>query len=194
MASVAVVPAAGRGERFGGAKLLADVGGEPLLDRTIGSLLDGGVERVVVVVPPAADLSAVRRLADPRVEMVVNPDPSRGMLSSIQAAVAAVAGDPILILPGDMPFVRPSTVAAVLDTARLSGRIVAPMRGGRHGHPVALPGELRAAILAADLSQSLKDVIAAAPSGRVEIPVDDPGVLRDVDVQADLPPGSNLLL
>jgi molybdenum cofactor cytidylyltransferase len=186
MTSLAVVPAAGRGQRFGGAKLLALVHGEPLLDRTIASLLDGGVARVVVVLPPATDFSAVRRLADPRVQTVINPDPSRGMLSSIQAALRAADGDPILILPGDMPFVRPATVAAVLEAGRQSGRIVAPTRAGRHGHPVALPGELRAAVLAVDVAHSLKDVIAAAPAGRIEIPVTDDGVLRDVDVAADL--------
>lgn len=190
MSSLAVVPAAGKGERFGGAKLLADVGGEPLLDRTIRSLLEGGVDRVIVAAPPSADFGTVRRLADPRVQVVVNPDPSRGMLSSIQAALASATGDPILILPGDMPFVRPETVAAVLDAARSSGRIVAPARGGRHGHPVALPGDLREVILATDVSLSLKDVIAAVPSGRVEIPVDDPGILRDVDIRADLMPGA----
>ena len=47
MRSVAVVPAAGSAVRFGGMKLLALIDGEPLLDRTIAALLDGGVDQIV---------------------------------------------------------------------------------------------------------------------------------------------------
>ncbi|MDX6552707.1 MAG: hypothetical protein QOH74_1195, partial [Gaiellales bacterium] len=85
MRSVAVVPAAGSAERFGGKKLLALVDGEPLLDRTIASLLDGGVDQIIVVVAPdAADLKHdVNAFTDARVWPVVNPDPSRGMFSSL---------------------------------------------------------------------------------------------------------------
>src|SRR5437867_12578851 len=48
--AVAVVTAAGSAERFGGKKLLAPIDGEPLLDHTIRSLLEGGVTEVIVVV------------------------------------------------------------------------------------------------------------------------------------------------
>src|SRR6185436_20444669 len=74
--AVAVVTAAGSAERFGGKKLLAQVDGEPLLDRTIRSLLEGGVGEVIVVV--GADARAelerdVNALNDPRVRPVENP-------------------------------------------------------------------------------------------------------------------------
>ena len=108
--SVAIVPAAGRAERFGGAKLLADVGGMTMLDRTMQCLLDGGVERIVVVLPPAGRFETVKLLADPQVKVVTNPDPSPGMFSSIQVGMYAAEGNPILVMPGDMPFVSASTV------------------------------------------------------------------------------------
>ena len=75
-----------------------------------------------------------RVTTDPRVIVVVNPDPSRGMFSSIQTGVSAAEGDPILVLPGDMPFVRSETVAALVAAARL-GEIVSPRYGSKHGHP-----------------------------------------------------------
>ena len=56
MPAAAIVPAAGKGERFGGAKLVADIGGETLLNRTLRSLLDGGIDELIVVVAPHADL------------------------------------------------------------------------------------------------------------------------------------------
>jgi molybdenum cofactor cytidylyltransferase len=185
--SAAVVPAAGKAERFGGAKLVADVGGEPLLDRTLSSLLDAGVDRVVVVIAPGAADSlrrSLRRVSDERVAIVENPDPGRGMFSSIQTGLAAADADCLLILPGDMPFVRPETVAAVLVECRITDAVVTPRHLGRRGHPVALPGRLRGLVLSA--SGTLSDVLKMDGIDRVDVEVDDPGVLRDVDEPRDL--------
>jgi molybdenum cofactor cytidylyltransferase len=186
MTSLAIVPAAGRSDRFGSPKLTADLQGEPLLGRTIRSLLDGHVARVVVVASAADAFVGVSLVHDPRVRVVVNPDADRGMFSSIQTGLAAADGDPILILPGDMPFVRPATVAAVLEAYRREPGFIVPQKHARAGHPIALPGFLRSAVLAASPTTSLNALIRAQRLVRREIPVDDGGVLRDVDTPADL--------
>lgn len=186
MPSVGIVPAAGRAERFGGAKLVARIGDDVLLDRTLRSLLDGGVDRAIVVVAPGADLAAVRLLADPRVRTVVNPDPSGGMFSSIRAGLEVADGDPVLVLPADMPFVSNATVAAVVAGCVRERRIVAPVHQGRRGHPVAFPASLRPAILLASPDATLKSALAGSGSERVDLQVDDPGILRDVDEAEDL--------
>jgi molybdenum cofactor cytidylyltransferase len=188
----AVVPAAGSATRFGSQKLLADVDGEPLLCRTIASLVDGGAARVVVVLgPAAADVRAILTGSSfPTVDCVTNPDPSRGMFSSIQTGLASANGDPILILPGDMPFVRSATVAAVAAACAVSGHVVSPRYRERRGHPIAVPQSLRAVILAAPATSTLSEVVRQHASGRLEIDVDDSGVLRDVDVPADLRGGT----
>lgn len=187
MGSVAIVPAAGRAERFGGGKLIADIDGEPLLNRTLRSLLDGGVAHIVVVLAPGATFVTVDLLMnDPRVVRVINPKPERGMLSSIQIGLAATDGDPILVLPGDMPFVSSATVAAVIAAAVESGGIVSPRFEGRHGHPVALPARMREDIMQAGPSSTLALLIEAHAGERADIDVTDPGVLRDVDTRQDL--------
>jgi molybdenum cofactor cytidylyltransferase len=186
MSSVAIVPAAGKAERFGGAKLLARIGGEVLIDRTLGALLDGGVDRVVIVVAPGADFGVSRRVADPRVQVIVNPDPSRGMFSSIRAGLAVADGDPMLVMPADMPFVSPSTVAAVLAASAGQSGVVAPVHGGRHGHPVAFPASMRSAILREPPESTLKAALGATGLPWSEVVVNDPGILRDVDLPADL--------
>lgn len=186
MNPLAIVPAAGKAERFGGGKLVADLDGEPLLNRTLRSLLDGGVERLVVILAPGATFATVQLLSDSRVRRVVNPNPERGMFSSILIGLAAEDGDPILVLPGDMPFVKAETVTAVLNEATRTGRIVSPRFGGRHGHPVAFPGILRAEILKADVASTLATVLQAHDTQRISIDVSDPGVRRDVDARADL--------
>ena len=186
MGAIAIVPAAGRAERFGGGKLIAEVDGQPLLDHTLRSLLDGGIERVIVVMAPGAAFPTVTLLNDPRVSLTVNPDPARGMFSSIQQGLGAAEGEPILVLPADMPFVKCETVAAVLSAARDSRTIVSPCFNGRHGHPVALPGRLRDAVLSAPPGMTLSELIETHATGRVEVNVDDPGIRRDVDVRGDL--------
>jgi molybdenum cofactor cytidylyltransferase len=187
--AVAVVTAAGSAERFGGKKLLTPIDGEPLLDRTIDALLDGGVAEVIVVVgkDARAELERdVNAMLDPRVRAVENHDPSRGMFSSIQEGVAQAQGDPILVMPGDMPFVSAETVRAVIAAYERKRAIVSPRYRGKRGHPVALPASLRDEIRLADPRATLHDVIHAHTDMRVDIDVEDRGIVRDVDRPEDL--------
>ena len=186
MSSVAIVPAAGKGERFGGAKLVALIDGTVLIDLTIRSLLDGGVDLVVVVMAPGASLSESKLLDDHRVQTIVNDDPSRGMFSSIQTGLAVAEGDPVVVLPADMPFVQSRTVATVLDACVRQGRLMVPVYDGRRGHPIAFPAALREMVLRASPDSTLKEALASARVDRIELGVDDPGILRDVDTPADL--------
>jgi molybdenum cofactor cytidylyltransferase len=190
--AVAVVTAAGSAERFGGKKLLTLIDGEPLLDHTIDALLEGGVAEVIVVVggDARAELERdVNAMLDPRVRAVENPDPSRGMFSSIQEGVAQAQGDAILVMPGDMPFVSPDTVRAVIEAYTRKPAIVSPRYRGKRGHPVALPSSLRDEIRAADSRGTLHDVIHAHTDIRVDVDVDDRGVVRDIDRPEDLAKG-----
>ncbi len=184
--AVAVVPAAGSSTRFGTMKLLADVEGAPLLDRTLSSLLDAGVARVVVVTRAGDAFEAVPSMADPRVAAIVNPDPTRGMFSSIQAGLAVAGGDVVLVLPADMPFVATETVTAVIARAAATGSVVVPVHQTRRGHPIAIPRPLCDALLALEPTTTLKDALAACGQSTVQLDVPDVGVLRDVDVPGDL--------
>lgn len=188
MRAVAVVPAAGSAERFGGRKLLTPIDGTPLLDRTIASLLDGGVSQIIVVVGPDADTLTrdVNAFNDPRVWPVTNPDPSRGMFSSLQAGIAEAEGDALIVLPADMPFVMAATVQLLVDRFTLQPAIVSPTYRGKRGHPVILPPALRDEIRAADPSTNLHEILKRHAALRVDVAVDDRGVGRDVDRPADL--------
>ena len=187
MASLAVVPAAGAAERFGAEKLLAPVGDAPMIERTVRSLLDGGVKRVVVVIAPGADeLGRVLEGIDQVSIVKVDRARERGMISSIQAGLRDATGDPILVLPGDMPYVEPATVASLLRLYDERGGIVSPRSQGKRGHPVLIPGRYRDEILQAGEGVTLHEVLRAHAGERVDMDVYDRGVVRDVDVPADL--------
>jgi molybdenum cofactor cytidylyltransferase len=186
--AIAIVTAAGSAERFGGRKLLADVDGEPLLDHTIRSLLEGGVSEVIVVVGTDSrnEVRDVNAMNDARVRPVENRDPSRGMFSSIQEGVRTASGDVLLVLPGDMPFVMPDTVARVIAEWTRTRGIVSPRHNGKRGHPVALPLALRDEILATPAASNLHEVIKMHLDERTDLEVNDPGINRDVDRPEDL--------
>jgi molybdenum cofactor cytidylyltransferase len=186
--SSAVVPAAGAAKRFGGDKLVALIDGVPLIDRTLGCLLDAGVTEIVVVLPPAAAWTLhAARLRDPAVRVVENPDPSRGMFSSIQIGLGAATGRPVAVLPGDMPFVQSATVRALFDYAKDERGLVSPRLNGRRGHPVILPADVREAVLAADPRGPLNEVLKPFAARFVNVDVADQGAVRDVDVVEDVP-------
>src|SRR6478736_1506616 len=86
--TVALVLAAGAGSRFGGRKLLATIGGRPVLQHVLDALAEAGIEDVGVVLgADAADVEAgIVWRAETR---VVNPAPERGLCSSLTSGFAA---------------------------------------------------------------------------------------------------------
>jgi molybdenum cofactor cytidylyltransferase len=181
-----VVPAAGQSSRFGGMKLLADVGGEPLINRTLSSLIGAGVDPIVVVLSAARSLDTVPLIGHANVRTVVNRDPSRGMFSSIQCGLSVATAGAIVVLPADMPFVSALTVSRIARTCLDAECVVVPVFNGRRGHPVGIPGGLRDGLLMMPPDRSLKDALAALGEELLLVDVNDEGVVRDVDVKSDL--------
>jgi molybdenum cofactor cytidylyltransferase len=104
--------------------------------------------------------------------------------------MAEAEGDALLVLPADMPFVKPETVRLLLDAFAEKSKqsaIVSPRSNGKRGHPVILPPALRDEIRAADPLLTLHDILKRHQDIRMDIEVDDRGVVRDVDRPEDLP-------
>jgi molybdenum cofactor cytidylyltransferase len=187
---IAVVLAAGRGERLGGvAKALLSIDGESFRARVAGTLLAaGGGDLLVVVGPPHGDRvrAEAARLG---LSVVENPAPERGMASSVAtgfAALAGRAGTAALLWPVDVVRVAAASVSAVV-TAAAADRIVVPTWQGRGGHPAAFGRALWAELAACDaLPQGARSILHRDPARVTRLPVDDPGVLADVDLPADL--------
>lgn len=167
VAPTVIVLAAGRGERFlasGGSthKLRALLSGRPVLEHT---------------------LDAVRRSGLPW--HLVGPDASRpGMGDSIAAGVRATAGAAgWLVLPGDLPLVRPDTLLQVAQ-ALARHPVVAPVHAGQRGHPVGFAAALGPQLMALAGDGGAAPVARAA--GLWALEVDDPGCVLDVDTVAAL--------
>lgn len=208
----AIVPAAGRSRRMGRPKLLLPLpGGGTVVGGTVAALVEGGVARVCLVVGPsegpdaaARDARRLRRWAEAEgLGVAVNPEPERGMLSSILAGLDAVggaqelaaSGETVLVTPADLPYLRPSTVRAVLAARDREGaELAVPIDRGERGHPLAIAPRVLPEIPSLDLSVGLRQLLDRHPDGVLEVPVDDPGSVGDLDTPRDYerlsrPPG-----
>lgn len=138
----AVILAAGAGSRFGGGKLLAEVGGRPIVRHVIDAAVAAGLDPIVVVVPPDEALASVDLAPGRAIE---NPTPQEGLSSSVRLGLRqldADATDPVdaaLILLGDQPRVRPAVIGALIEAADRSPRtpfVVARYGGDGAPNPV----------------------------------------------------------
>ncbi|HEX8303750.1 MAG TPA: nucleotidyltransferase family protein [Jatrophihabitans sp.] len=177
-----IVLAAGAGRRLGRPKADLDIGGQRLVDRAVGTLRAGGCDEVLAVLRPGQAAAEDARTA-------VNPEPDRGMGSSLRCALAELAADPrshaCVVLLVDLIDVRPAEVAAVIERHRAGAQIVAVRRAGQRSHPVLVSRrwypELAAA---AEGDQGGREFFAR----RVEDTsfVDYPDPISDIDTAEDL--------
>jgi molybdenum cofactor cytidylyltransferase len=184
-----VVPAAGRGSRFGGSehKLLQAFAEGKGAGTVLGATLRNAIESqlpVVVVTTAALAPLVGQQMATRDIVVLSAHEAARGMGYSIAAGVAERSGAPgWLVLPADMPLVRPSTLLAVASALEHHAVVYAQHKG-RRGHPVGFAAELFSELILLDGDDGARRVLARYPSHAEEVA--DAGVLMDVDTPADL--------
>lgn len=177
----AIVLAAGAGRRFGGHKLTARLLGKPILQHVLDALADAGIDDPVVVLDPGdADLLAAIRWG--RARRTPNPDPSRGLSSSLRAGwAAAMAAQPrpdrVLVALGDQPTVPAALHRRLLEMPLDAARPVIVAR-----HRDGAPNPVR-------LEPSAAPLVEAATGDRGLGPLLErhAGLVRDVVIDARNP-------
>ena len=181
-----VVLAAGAGSRYRGTrhKLSEQLGGDSVLVRTLRNAIAS--EMSVVLVISEALIDEAQGLVLPEDMVVVDPRSQTGwgMGDSIAAGVSIHASATgWLVLPADMPLVRPSSLRAVADALDQQPIAFAQHRG-RRGHPVGFAAELFSELVMLKGDEGARRLLARYPTAAVEL--DDPGVLFDIDTVDDL--------
>jgi molybdenum cofactor cytidylyltransferase len=196
---VGILLAAGRGERFGGEKLLAkvrapvgagpgDVGSAG--NECVGALacrnLAAALPDVIAVVRPG-DAALAEALAAAGARIVPCANAGDGMGASLACGVKATrdAAGWIVAL-GDMPWIGESTIARVVEAIADGAMVASPFHRGLRGHPVGFGAACFGELAALSNDDGAKSVVAAHRDSLVRIDVDDPGTLRDVDRPDDL--------
>ena len=182
---LAVILAAGFGRRIGRPKALLPMPGR-------GTFLDAVLAASASARPGLTVVVAGPWWAGPAPEgtvLAINPDPDRGQASSLRCAMAAAGIDRsgVLVALVDHPLVRPATFAALADLHEADpDAILIPEFDGRRGHPVVFPEWTFADLGGAEVDREGARVIVRSHPERVRrVPVEDPGIVTDVDTPAD---------
>lgn|SRR5664279_2521571 len=162
---------------MGAPKACLVLDGTRLLDRAVNVLREGGCDPVIAVVRAGVEA--------PGAQVVVNPDPARGMRSSLELALTAAGeAEALAVLLVDVPGVLASAVRAVIQTWR-PGRVAVARYGVRRGHPTVMAPDLwRAALEIADSDEGARALLAARPDLVDEVQV--AGDPTDLDTPVDL--------
>jgi len=178
-----VILSAGASRRMGTPKALLRYQGETFLDRLI-RVMSSACGRVVVVLGHDADLirGGVSQRDD--VLFTINPDPERGMLSSLQCGLRMTPPETeaIFFTPVDHPNISLVTMEALAQAfEERHAPVTVPVYRGTRGHPVCIARSLAAELLDLPLDAQAADVIHRHTAGRQLVEVDDPGVVADID-------------
>ena len=186
-----IILAAGRSTRMGKPKLLLPWGKTSVLGRLIAQWQVLRAKQIAVVCAPGdlAIQAEMDRLGFPALNRIFNPNPQRGMFSSIQCAAQWPAWQAALthwaIVLGDQPHLRRQTLRRVLDfSAAQPGRVCQPALRGHGRHPVLLPKSVFRQ-LAASTAATLKAFLTARRRQVALCELDDPGLELDIDRPED---------
>ena len=183
----AIILAAGSSRRMGSQKLLMPFGEGCIIETVVDHVLNSKVDEVVVVL--GADHEKVRQaLGDRPVNFCHNKEHEKGMFSSVICGLRSVPSDvgTVLIYLGDQPGIPPHVTNAVIEAynEELYG-IVIPVHMHKRGHPLLMDLKYRREIEKLDLEQGLRALRHHFPEDVLEVEVDEPGILVDIDTPED---------
>jgi molybdenum cofactor cytidylyltransferase len=178
-----LVTAAGLSTRMGGfPKPLLHTDGGRFVEVILDGLAAAGVDESVVVL--GHEHETVRARADlGDAEVVVNDAYEDGMLSSVQAGVRACEGaDGLVLWPVDYPFASPAVVERLRPAFRAGDAdVVQPTVDGESGHPALFGASTFDALLSAPEDEGARAVVYDDDTDVERVPVDDAGILADID-------------
>jgi molybdenum cofactor cytidylyltransferase len=182
-----VLLAAGAGTRFGGGKLVHPLDdGVPIAAHAARNLVAAGLDVVAVIRP--GDFALADVLEQEGCFVTHCADAIHGMGHTLAHGVAHArdAGGWVIAL-ADMPRVQPATIQRVASSIAAGDLIVAPRYQGERGHPVGFHAQLRDELLRLTGDTGAKAVLERHREALRLFESDDPGVVLDIDVKADLP-------
>lgn len=184
----AVVLAAGMSRRMGAPKQLLQVEGQPILERTLAHVRESAVDEIVLVLGFAAD-AITRQISTEGLKVVRNEAYEQGMGTSLRRGLAAVnpRAKGALIVLADQPFVQAATFNRLMECHRSSeAKIILPLYNGFRGNPVLLDRAVFPSLRELTGDVGCRAVFGNYKGGIQKLPVNDAGILLDIDSPEDL--------
>lgn len=189
----AVVPACGHSTRMGQTKLSLPLGDYTVIEHVVGTLREGGVECILVVVGPhVPELIPLARTAGAEVLVLAASTPD--MRSTVEHGLAWISDrylpqpqDVWLLAPADRPGFSPSVVRQLFSYAEEDPAcsVVVPVYETHRGHPVLIRWCHVAGIRSLPPGEGINAYLRIHFAETREVPVTDPGILANLDTPED---------
>lgn len=184
----AVILAAGMSRRMGAPKQLLKLGETTLLGHVLENVYLSRVDEIVLVLGHAAD-EIRRQVPTGGVRVILNPDYQQGMGNSLRAGLSALRPDcsGALIVLADQPFVQPRTLDQLIEYhGKYKPQILIPIYKGFRGNPVLLDCSVFPEVMQLTGDIGCRAIFGSHLEGIHKLPVNDAGILLDIDSSADL--------
>jgi molybdenum cofactor cytidylyltransferase len=184
----AVILAAGVSSRMGEAKQLLRLGQNTLLEQVVDIVRGSRVHEIVLVLGHQAG-TIQKHLAIKDLKIVINESYQHGMGTSLRTGLAALSSETnaALIVLADQPFIRAETLDQLMDHYEQSGaQIAIPVYKGFRGNPVLLDRSVFPEVMALRGDIGCRAIFGNHVEGIVKVPVDDIGILLDLDTKGDV--------
>ena len=186
-----VILGAGASRRMGRPKLTLPWNDSVIVDHLITEWRKLGAAQIAIVVSAdnARLLDTLDRIALCQSQRIANPDPDRGMFSSIQCAAHWSGWEPglthMVVTLGDQPHLKESTLERLVNAgSKLPSHVCQPAIQGRPKHPVLLPWadfeELQTS-----RQPTFAHFLQERQNRRHLVDTDDPGLKLDIDTPDD---------
>jgi len=180
----AIILAAGLSTRFGGDKLLAEIGGKPIILRVIETVRKCGF-REIILVSRSSDVKEL--INDENIKVVVNKDAALGKSTSVKCGVSSAKyDDSFMFFAADQPFIDEKTVRALIEAYDSGkGSIIVPRYNGVSGNPVIFAGRWKQELLSLEGDMGGKAIINANPDEVCYVETGNPSAGIDIDTLDD---------
>jgi molybdenum cofactor cytidylyltransferase len=181
----ALVLAAGRSTRMGGTnKLVAEIGGKPLVRIAAEQALASRAQPVIVVTGHERE-RVEQALAGLPVRIVHNPNFADGLGTSLKAGIAAVPAeaDGVVVCLGDMPQVDAALINRLIAAfnPEQGALAVMPTFNGKRGNPVLWSRRFFPELMAIEGDVGARHLITQYGEAVVEVPLEGKAAHVDVD-------------
>ena len=182
-----VILAAGNSKRMGYPKALLPLGEEIFLTRIFRVLREVGFIRPRLILGKDAEL-IIMRIGDYPADVILNPDPDRGQLSSIQLGVSGLSEkiEAVMLWPVDQPAISVELMRSLTELYITKDcRIAVPLRDGRRGHPAIFHRTMIHEFMNASMEKGAKGIISRYEAETCFLPTEESAAFIDIDTPSD---------
>lgn len=198
---IGILLAAGNSSRFGSNKLLHPIAQENLNGFTCNKHTSGllpiaqltarqfrlACDKAIAVIKPDTDRALETLLKNEGFDIIVSTESIHGMGNSIAAGVlATLNAKGWMIALADMPFIKTETYQKIANELRNNASIAVPTFEEKKGHPVAFSKQWQKQLASLTGDTGARSLLTNAMTEITFVPVNDLGILHDIDCQADL--------